>query len=133
MLVASSCRHSRRKFRCLTRPISSLTRDEVLARNRSVNALVSVAPETDHLGPQDTSLPLAGVSVSVKDNICTRDMPTTCSSKMLEQFHSPFDATVVELLRSAGARIIGKTNCDEFGMGCVLTRFYSCIDTEERA
>lgn len=92
---------------------------------------MSVAPEIDHLGPQDISLPLAGVSMSVKDNICTRDMPTTCSSKMLDQFRSPFDATVVELLRSAGARLVGKTNCDEFGMGCVLRVYHTPIDADE--
>jgi Asp-tRNA(Asn)/Glu-tRNA(Gln) amidotransferase A subunit family amidase len=61
--------------------------------------------------------PLAAWPISIKDNICTTDMPTTCSSKMLEGYMSPFDATVVSLLRSAGVDIVGKTNCDEFGMG----------------
>lgn len=60
---------------------------------------------------------LAAWTVSIKDNICTKDMPTTCSSKMLESYTSPFEATSVRLLREAGANIIGKTNCDEFGMG----------------
>lgn len=69
----------------------------------------------------DTKLPLRGISVAVKDNICTAELPTTCSSKMLDQFQSPFDATVVELLRNAGTQIIGKTNCDEFGMGCATS------------
>lgn len=61
--------------------------------------------------------PLAAWTVSVKDNVCTKDMPTTCSSRMLEAYTSPFEATTVRLLREAGAEIIGKTNCDEFGMG----------------
>ncbi|PWN37920.1 amidase signature enzyme [Meira miltonrushii] len=61
--------------------------------------------------------PLAAWTVSIKDNICTNDMPTTCSSKMLESYTSPFEATTVRLLREAGANIMGKTNCDEFGMG----------------
>jgi aspartyl-tRNA(Asn)/glutamyl-tRNA(Gln) amidotransferase subunit A len=53
----------------------------------------------------------------VKDNICTVDSPTTCASASLKGFKSPIDATVVHLLRSAGAIIHGKTNMDEFGMG----------------
>ncbi|KAL4062548.1 amidase signature enzyme [Scleroderma citrinum] len=55
--------------------------------------------------------------IAVKDNICTSSLPTTCSSAMLYHYHSPFDATSVRLLREAGAHIIGKANCDEFGMG----------------
>ncbi|EIN06191.1 amidase signature enzyme [Punctularia strigosozonata HHB-11173 SS5] len=58
-----------------------------------------------------------GVVVAVKDNICTASMPTTCSSAMLADFVSPYEATCVRLLREQGAHIIGKTNCDEFGMG----------------
>jgi aspartyl-tRNA(Asn)/glutamyl-tRNA(Gln) amidotransferase subunit A len=60
---------------------------------------------------------LTGRRVSVKDNICTSDMPTSCSSKMLLDYQSPFEATSVRLLRQAGAHIVTKTNCDEFGMG----------------
>lgn len=61
--------------------------------------------------------PLAGVPVALKDNLCTLDAPTTCGSKILENYRAPFEATVVERLRAAGAAIIGKTNLDEFAMG----------------
>ena len=61
--------------------------------------------------------PLAGVPVALKDNMCTRGIPTTCSSKILEGWRPPYDATVVTKLQEAGAIVIAKTNLDEFAMG----------------
>jgi aspartyl-tRNA(Asn)/glutamyl-tRNA(Gln) amidotransferase subunit A len=61
--------------------------------------------------------PLAGVPLALKDIITTADMPTTCGSRILQGWHSPYDATVTGKLRAAGIVILGKTNLDEFAMG----------------
>ena len=60
---------------------------------------------------------LYGMPVAVKDNICTLEFTTSCGSRILEGYRSPYDATAVAKLKSAGALIAGKTNCDEFAMG----------------
>ncbi len=61
--------------------------------------------------------PLWGIPIGIKDNICTRDLPTTCASRILEGYVPPYDATAVSRLADAGAVLLGKCNMDEFGMG----------------
>ncbi len=66
---------------------------------------------------QKSALPLAGVPVAIKDNICVRGMQASCGSRILGSYHPPYNATAIERLIAAGAVVIGKTNCDEFAMG----------------
>jgi aspartyl-tRNA(Asn)/glutamyl-tRNA(Gln) amidotransferase subunit A len=96
------------------------------ARNQELNAFLALSPERaraqaariDALVSEGKPLPpLAGVPVAIKDVISTRGVKTTCGSKILEHYLPPYDATAVERLESAGAVILGKTNCDEFAMG----------------
>ncbi len=81
------------------------------------------AVDKKRLGSEVLS-PVAGIPMAIKDNICTVDMPTTCASKMLEGFMSPYDATVVKHLKAADAVILGKLNMDEFAMGATTENSY---------
>ena len=82
--------------------------DEARARAAEIDDAVAVGRDPG---------PLAGVPIALKDNMCTRGIPTTCSSKILDGWRPPYDATVVTKLREAGAVVVGKTNLDEFAMG----------------
>ncbi|MFC8043924.1 Asp-tRNA(Asn)/Glu-tRNA(Gln) amidotransferase subunit GatA [Nocardia sp. NPDC057353] len=86
-----------------------VARDEALAAARVVDASLAAG--------EAPASPLAGVPLALKDVFTTTDMPTTCASKILEGWMSPYDATVTAKLRAAGIPILGKTNMDEFAMG----------------
>ena len=86
---------------------NTVTREQALAR----------AADIDRHFDRWCDAPLVGVPLAIKDNLCTRGVRTTASSRILEAFVHPYDATVVTRLESAGAVIVGKTNCDEFAMG----------------
>src|SRR5256886_5032548 len=100
--------------------------DRIEQKDKEVRAYLTLCPDralaqakkVDRLIAGGEPLPpLAGVPAAVKDEIVTRGVRSTCSSKMLENYIPTYDATAVERLEAAGACILGKTNCDEFAMG----------------
>ncbi len=87
--------------------------------NPSVNAYISWDKESAKAAAAktDISLPLGGIPIAVKDNICIQGEPTRCASRILDTFRSPYDATAITRLRAAGAIPFGRANMDEFAMG----------------
>ncbi|MGO1865340.1 MAG: amidase family protein, partial [Corynebacterium variabile] len=80
-------------------------------------ALAAAEQADKDIAAGNVASPLAGVPLALKDVFTTTDAPTTCASKILEGYMSPYDATVTRKIRAAGIPILGKTNMDEFAMG----------------
>lgn len=104
--------------------------EAIATRDPGLGAWLAVQPEraleqaaaADDARARGVRAPLLGVPIGVKDNFCTTDLPTTCGSRLLEGYRSPFESTPTQRLREAGAVVLGKTNMDEFGMGSSTER-----------
>jgi len=111
---------------CSARQVVEQSLQKIDASNDRLRAFLRVDSETAlnradeidaRISHSESVGPLAGVPIAVKDNICDRDGLTTCASKILANYRSPYDAHVIEQLHRADAVIVGKTNLDEFAMG----------------
>ena len=101
------------------------------AKNSALNAFITITEEqaSKHQTDNDSSSPLAGIPIAQKDLFCTEGVLTSCASKILENFISPYNATVTDKLNTAGAISIGKTNLDEFAMGSSNeSSYYGAVD-----
>ena len=99
--------------------------DRIAAVDDKIDAYITVcrelalqqAEKADTLIAGGNMAPLTGIPLGIKDPMCTRNLPTSCGSKILRDFVPPYDATVIRKLKNAGAVIVGKLNMDEFAMG----------------
>jgi len=114
-----------RKKEITSQELTRAVFDRIAAVEGKVDAYISLSEElamaqaehADSVIAGGECSPLTGIPLGVKDLICTRNLPTTCGSKILDDFLPPYDATVIHKLKAAGAVIVGKLNMDEFAMG----------------
>ena len=117
--------------------ITKAVLDIIETNGKKYNAFITVTGESAikqaiaadrRIGRGERLSLLDGIPVAVKDNICTKGIRTTCASKMLDSYIPPYDASVTEYLKGAGAVIVGKTNMDEFAMGASSdTSYYGAV------
>ena len=100
--------------------------DAIENENNKINAYVNQTPDAaieaakrvdEKIASGETLLPLEGIPMTLKDNISTKGIETTCCSNILKGYHPIYNATVWEILKSQNAVLLGKTNMDEFAMG----------------
>ena len=100
--------------------MSRQTVEAAVSAAEKLNDALNAFLEIDREAPDRTdsvSGPLGGMPIAIKDNLCVVGMQTSCGSRILGDYHPPYNATVIQRLIDGGAIIIGKTNCDEFAMG----------------
>jgi len=108
-----------------SRELTRAVFNRIDAFERKIDAFITISEEIamQQAGQADAMIangkcaPLTGIPLGVKDLICMRNLPTTCGSRILENFIPPYDATVIKKLKDSGAVIVGKLNMDEFAMG----------------
>ena len=102
--------------------------NRISEKEKDVQAFITITDEQakEQLANMDekNTSKLAGIPIGIKDNICTKGVKTTCGSKMLENFISPYDATVMEKINKASMISLGKLNMDEFAMGSSTEHSY---------
>ena len=117
--------------------LTQLYLDRIARLNPKINAFITVDAEkslaqasaADEQRASGNAGPLTGVPLAQKDIFCANGWLTTCGSRMLGNFVSPYDATVIENFNAAGAVILGKTNLDEFAMGSMPRVSTACISS----
>ncbi|HMB72594.1 MAG TPA: Asp-tRNA(Asn)/Glu-tRNA(Gln) amidotransferase subunit GatA [Gammaproteobacteria bacterium] len=131
-----------RDKRISSRELTALLLDRIAAHDDSLNCFITTTPELalEQAAAADARIaageatPLTGIPIAHKDIFCTSGVRTSCGSRMLHEFVSPYDATVVARLAAAGTVTLGKTNMDEFAMGSSNeTSFYGAVQNPWRS